>query len=219
MVGGAANGSRPAARNSSGEKCGPLRDVTTSRTWPSLNTAERPAPADSLRPTSGLRNGLHRGRRPLAPALGVSRRVYRTCSVSPFLLFRYFAVYFAVRRSLASPQDIEHYHEDRDCPRQLNPQIAAFAQEEQANRRHRSGGAQEVPVQLLGLFAFAKRGRHSLAGIDDRVGDVAIAVAIQLEVLSVARQREALQSLTIEVRRGRDLGIMDDLAVVSANDL
>ena len=38
----AANGSSPAARNNSGAKCGPERDVTITWTLPQRSTADRP---------------------------------------------------------------------------------------------------------------------------------------------------------------------------------
>src|SRR5215831_5559704 len=42
---------------------------------------------------------------------------------------------------------------------------------------------------------------------------MAIAVAIELEILTASGDGEALQPASIEVRRGRDFGIVDDLAL------
>ena len=74
------------------------------------------------------------------------------------------------------------------------------------------GEAEEVPVELFRLLGDAQRGREALAGVDDRIGDVAIAVAIELEVLAAGRGGDGLQRFAIEPRAQRDFGILDLVA-------
>ena len=99
---------------------------------------------------------------------------------------------------------------DRRC--ELDPELRALADEQQAEDGERGGEAEEVPVELLGLLGDAERGREALAGVDDRVGDVAVAVAIELEILAAGRGRDRLQRFAVEPGAQRDVGILHLLA-------
>ena len=63
----------------------------------------------------------------------------------------------------------------------------------------RTGTASTAPQRSLRR----PRRRQPLAGIDDRVGDAAIAVAIELEGLPAGGRGDALERCPIEVRRER----------------
>src|SRR5438034_6482331 len=68
----------------------------------------------------------------------------------------------------------------------LQPQLDAFLQEEQTEADERGRGEETPPIQLLVLHLDAARSGAAPGGVDDPVRDLAIAFAIELEVLAAA---------------------------------
>src|SRR5258708_2552930 len=73
------------------------------------------------------------------------------------------------------------------CSGGLQPQLDPLLQEEQADGHEQRRGDQAAPVQLLALELQPARPRAAARRVDDLVGDLAIALAIELEILAAAR--------------------------------
>src|SRR5262245_10889640 len=97
-----------------------------------------------------------------------------------------------------SREDRGDRDEDRGCANGEDPQLRTVAQEEQTDERKNRRDDDKTPVQILGLLKGAERRRHPLAGINDRVGDVPIAIAIELEILAATLPGEMLQPGSIQ---------------------
>ena len=83
---------------------------------------------------------------------------------------------------------------------ELNPQLRPLAQEQAAKRRQAKTDGKEPPVQLLDGAGLGRGGRLAPAGVDDAIGNVAIRIAIELEILTAASSRDALQRRSLEAR-------------------
>ena len=84
----------------------------------------------------------------------------------------------------------------------LQPQLDALLQEQQADRHERGGQQQEAPVELLVRDLQPARSRALARRVDDLVRDLAIALAVELEVLAAAGVRNRRERRAIERRRG-----------------
>src|SRR5262249_12416120 len=88
--------------------------------------------------------------------------------------------------SAPSARQCPHQRERDAGARGLEPELDTFLQEEQPDEHQDGGGRQAAPVQLLAFELEPARAGAAARSVDDLVRNLAIAFAVELEILAAA---------------------------------
>src|SRR5262249_17478920 len=100
----------------------------------------------------------------------------------------------------ASAENAGCAKEGEGAAEEQDPELRALAKEQETQGGHYARAAEKKPIQLLRLFGRAERWRKALPRVDDLVRDMAVAVPVELEILSLAGRCNPLEPGAVETR-------------------